>query len=182
MADDTAQAQQSAADTSTDIGTGTVTTDARDAGTGTTGNAATASAWDTLGSYDEVKKRLEFARTWEKRAKDNSDAAKKLAAMEESQKTESQRLTDRLAEAEKELAQHRIVAIRSKAARDAGLDGDMAQFLTETEPETALAQAKALAKKIQPVKPDLRQGARTTARPADDMNAWLRRQTGYDRT
>jgi hypothetical protein len=148
----------------------------------TAGAAETASPWDALGSYEDVKKRLEHARTWEKRAKENGDAAKRLTEIEESQKTEQQKLTDRLTAAEQELAGHRIREIRAQAARDAGLDADMAQFLTESEPDAALAQAKVLAKKLQPGKPDLRQGPRTTAKAPEDMNTWLRRATGHQRT
>lgn len=143
--------------------------------------AATASPWDDLGNYEDVKKRLEFSRTWEKRAKENADAAKKLADIEEANKTEAQKLQDRLAEAEKELTEHRVRAIRASAAKEAGLDGDMAEFLTATEPDTALKQAKALAKRVQPAKVDLRQGARQPTQPKDDANAWLRRAAGYDR-
>ncbi|HEX5119845.1 MAG TPA: DUF4355 domain-containing protein [Pseudonocardiaceae bacterium] len=145
-----------------------------------TGKAETASPWDDLGSYEDVKKRLEFARTWEKRAKDNASAAKKLADIEEAAKTETQKLQDRLTAAETELGQHRVREIRAKAARDAGLDADMAEFLTADEPEAAIAQAKSLAKRVQPPKPDLRQGARQNAKAPDDMNAWLRKAAGYN--
>lgn len=178
MADDATEGQQGPAE-----GAPASTKDTPPADSGATkGAAATANPWDQLGSFDDVKKRLDFARTWEKRAKDNADAAKKLAAIEESQKTETQKLTDRLSAAETELAEHRIRDVRASAAREAGLDPDMAQFLTESEPETALAQAKTLAKKLTPGKPDLRQGARATAKAPEDMNAWLRRAAGYDRT
>jgi len=141
--------------------------------------AATANPWDELGSFDDVKRSLEFSRTWEKRAKEN---AKKLAEIEESQKTEAQKLQDRLKAAETELTEHRVRDIRARAAREAGLDSDMAEFLTATEAETALKQAKALAKRVQPAKVDLRQGSRQPARAQDDANAWLRRAAGYDRT
>lgn len=178
MADDNSQAQQASADAGAASGTDGGTTESSN----TKGSAATASPWDALGDFDEVKKRLEFARTWEKRAKENSDAAKKLTALEESQKTEQQKLADRLAAAETELTVHRLREVRAQAAREAGLDPEMAQFLTETEPDAALTQAKVLAKKLQPAKPDLRQGPRSTAKAPEDMNAWLRRAAGYDRT
>jgi hypothetical protein len=147
--------------------------------TDTTPKAATATPWDDLGSFDDVKKRLEHSRTWEKRAKENADAAKKLADIEEASKTEAQKLQDRLAAAETELTEHRVRDIRARAAREAGLDTDMAEFLTASEPDTALAQAKALAKRVQPAKPDLRQGARTATQTKEDPNAWLRRAAGY---
>lgn len=177
MADDETDAQQLLTD-AVNADQQTTTTKTTD----TTTKAATASPWDDLGSYDDVKKRLEHARTWEKRAKENSDAAKKLADIEEANKTEAQKLQDKLAAAEKELSEHRVRDIRARAAKDAGLDADMAEFLTATEPETALAQAKTLAKRLQPAKADLRQGARQATQPKEDMNAWLRRAAGYGST
>lgn len=177
MSDEDNDAQQLLTD-AVNAGQQTTTTNTTD----TTQKTGTASPWDDLGSYDDVKKRLEHARTWEKRAKENADAAKKLADIEEASKTEAQKLQDRLAAAENELTEHRVNAIRARAARDAGLDSDMAEFLTATEAETALTQAKALAKRIQPAKADLRQGARQTTQPKEDMNAWLRRAAGYGRT
>jgi hypothetical protein len=137
---------------------------------------------DTTDWKAQTEKWRALARKHETAAKDNADAAKRLLEIEDSQKTEQQKLTDKLAAAEKELAGHRVLSIRAQAAREAGLDADMAQFLTESEPDSALAQAKVLAKRVQPAKPDLRQGPRTTAKPADDMNAWLRRTAGYSST
>lgn len=157
--------------------TASTATDAADKGATTDTATGDATDWKA-----QAEKWRALARKHEASSKDNASAAKRLAEIEESQKTESQKLTDKLAAAEQELAGHRVRAIRAQAARDAGLDADMAEFLTASEPETALAQAKALAKKLAPGKPDLRQGARTTAKPADDMNAWLRRATGYNRT
>lgn len=148
----------------------------------TTSTTATASPWDELGSFDDVKKQLEHARTWESRAKQNADAVKKLAAIEDAQKTETQKLADQLAAANKELDEHRGNAVRIAAAREAGLGLDMAQFITATDPDAALKQAKTLAKKIAPPKADLKQGARPAATTAQDMNAWLRRQAGYGPT
>lgn len=147
--------------------------------TTSTGTTETATPWDDLGAFEDVKKRLEFARTWEKRAKDNAAAAKKLADIEEASKTETQKLQDRLTATENDLAEYRLRDIRATAARQAGLDPEMADFLTATDPETALTQAKTLAKRVQPAKPDLRQGARPNPKAPDDMNAWLRKAAGY---
>lgn len=165
-------------DTTGTTATASTATDATDTGAATT-DTATGDATDWKA---QAEKWRALARKHEASSKDNATAAKRLADIEESQKTEQQKLSDKLAAAEQELAGHRVRDIRSQAARDAGLDADMAEFLTASEPEAALAQAKALAKKLQPGKPDLRQGARTTAKPSEDMNAWLRRATGYNRT
>lgn len=146
------------------------------------GNAATAPAWEELGSYEDVKRSLEHARLWQKRAKDNSDAATKLAQLEDAQKTEQQRLTDQLHAKETELADYRAREVRLAAVRAAGLDIDLAEFLTATEPDAAAAQAKVLAKRLTPPKADLKQGARPNATPPQDMNAWLRKAAGYTDT
>lgn len=176
MADEGNSAQQTTTETTDANQTDTATATAD-----TTAKAETASPWDELGKFDDVKKRLDFSRTWEKRAKENADAAKRLADIEEASKTETQKLQDRLKAAETELSEHRVRDIRARAAREAGLDADMAEFLTASEPETALAQAKALAKRVQPAKPDLRQGARQPTQTKEDVNAWLRRAAGYNR-
>jgi hypothetical protein len=174
--------------TTTDTGTTATTTGSTDTGTTATGTADTATSdTGTATGTDtdwqaQAEKWRTLSRKHETAAKANADAAKKLADIEDAQKTETQKLSDRLAAAEKELGEHRIRDIRMKAAREAGLDADMADFLTATEPDAALAQAKVLAKKVQPAKPDLKQGARTTAKPSEDMNAWLRRKAGYDTT
>lgn len=123
-----------------------------------------------------------LSRNHESKAKANADAAAKLAQFEESQKSEQQRLTERLASAEVELAQYRTREVRTAAAVQAGLSPDMAEYLTEVEPERALAQAKKLAERMKPAEPkpaDLRQGARGAApTPAQDPNAWLRAAAG----
>jgi hypothetical protein len=123
-----------------------------------------------------------LSRSHEGKAKSNADAAAKLAQLEDSQKSEQQRLTDRLTATEVELAQYRTREVRTAAAVQAGLSPDMAEYLTEVEPEKALAQAKKLAERLKPAEPkpaDLRQGARgAAATPAQDPNAWLRAATG----
>lgn len=60
------------------------------------------------------------AREWERRAKDNSAAAARLAQLEESQKTESQRLADaleaerrRASEAEQSLLRYRVATTKN---------------------------------------------------------------------
>lgn len=163
----------------TDTSTTATTTDTAAAGSSTTETIT----GDNKDWKAQAEKWRALARKHEATAKENAEAKTKLREIEESQKTEQQKLTDRLAEAEKELAGHRLLAIRTAAAREAGLDSDMAEYLTESDPEAALKQAKALAKRIAPSKPDLRQGARGgSAKPAEDMNAWLRRAAGYSST
>ena len=96
----------------------------------------------------KVKKALEHAREWEKRAKANADAAKRLGELEDAQKTEAQKLQEqyeevlgRASRAENDLARERV-------ARKHGLDDDLMQFLTgETEDELE-ERAKVLAERL----------------------------------
>lgn len=132
----------------------------------------------------EVDKWKGLARKHESNAKSNADAAKKYAEFEDSQKTEQQRLNDKLAAAEVELAQYRVATIRQDAAREAGLDPDLAEYITEVEPEKALEQAKRLAARIKPADPnpaDMRQGARQTAKPGLNPDDWIRQSFGVNR-
>lgn len=129
----------------------------------------------------DVDKWKALARKHEQTAKSNSDAAKRLAEIEDSQKTETQRLTDKLTAAEVELQQYRVAGVRQAAAREAGLDPDLAEYITEVEPDKALEQAKKLAARIKPAEPapaDMRQGARETAKPGGSVDDWIRASFG----
>ena len=89
------------------------------------------------------------ARKWEQRAKDNKSAADRLAAFEESQKTEAEKLADRLAEVKTETEQ---IPVKVSAALKSHLvkmheisDEDADLFLTSTDPEVLLKQAERFA-------------------------------------
>lgn len=91
------------------------------------------------------------SREWEKRAKANADAAKRLAEIEESQKSEQQKLTDAKTAAEEEAAKAKAEALRWRiAAKHKISDDDAELFLTGTDEETLERQAKALAERTQP--------------------------------
>lgn len=125
----------------------------------------------------DVEKWKTLARKHERSAKDNSAAAKKLAEIEDANKSETQRLNDQLAAAQVELQELRVDRIRAQAARDAGLDPDLAEYITAADPEQALEQAKRLAERLAAKTPkpaDLRQGVRTAAKPAASVDDWLR--------
>ena len=65
-------------------------------------------SWESLfegQNPQEVKEALENSRKWERRAKDNKDAADKLAEIEESKKTEIQKAAERAEQAEKRLSE-----------------------------------------------------------------------------
>lgn len=166
----------------TDTGTATDTNASSTASTTTTATDTETDAakdWET-----EAAKWRSLARKHETSARTNATAAKKLADIEEAQKTEQEKLLGKVSELETAIAAHRAREIQADAVHEAGLDADMAQFITETEPDKALAQAKALAKRLVPTKPDLKQGARqnTKSASADDMNAWIRNAAGYSST
>jgi len=98
---------------------------------------------------------LEFwrdqAREQEKRAKSNAAAAKKLAELEESQKTQAEKDADKVRKAEAEVAsvpakvaealKEHLVALHKIDAEEAEL------FLTATDPEQLLKQVAALVAK-----------------------------------
>jgi hypothetical protein len=90
----------------------------------------------------------EKAREQERRAKANAEAARRLAELEESQKTDAQKAADKLAAAEAEVAavpakvaealREHLVTLHSIDEQDAEL------FLTGTTPELVLKQAARL--------------------------------------
>lgn len=82
----------------------------------------------------------------EKQAKANADAARRLAEIEESQKTEAQKTADRLAAAEKDAADARAEALRLRIASKFGIgDEDADLFLSGTDEATLTRQAERLA-------------------------------------
>jgi predicted phage tail protein len=88
------------------------------------------------------------AREQEKRAKENADAAKRLAEIEDAQKTEAEKTADRIAKADAEVAsvpakvsdalRTHLVELHKIEAEDAEL------FLTATEPDLLLKQVTRL--------------------------------------
>jgi len=88
------------------------------------------------------------AREQEKRAKENADAAKRLTALEDAQKSETEKAADRIAKAEAEVAgvpakvsealRTHLVALHKIDSEDAEL------FLTAAEPDLLLKQVTRL--------------------------------------
>lgn len=88
------------------------------------------------------------ARKWESRAKENAakaraneQAAARLAEIEEANKTEAQKLADRLAAAEAKAAQAELKALRAEVAQTKGVP---AELLTGTNLDELTAAADAL--------------------------------------
>lgn len=88
------------------------------------------------------------ARKWEARAKENhskakahEDAARRLAEIEESQKTEAQKAQERLEAAEKRAAELELKATRAEVAAETGVP---VSLLTGSTREEIAASAEAL--------------------------------------
>ena len=106
------------------------------------------------------------AKKWETRAKENKSAADRLAQLEESQKTEQQKLMERAEAAERERDAVRTEALRLRIAADKGLTPKQAARLRGSSEEELLADADELLAEFPtgPRRPsgDVGQGARDT--------------------
>lgn len=108
------------------------------------------------------------AKKWETRAKENKTAAERLAQMEESQKTEQQKLMERAEAAERERDEVRTEALRLRIAHEKGLTPKQAARLRGSSEEELLADADDLLSEFGPAGPrrpvgDVDQGARVAA-------------------
>lgn len=82
------------------------------------------------------------AREQEKRAKENAEAAKRLAEFEESQKTEAQKIADRAAAAERARDEALADGLRYKAAAKHGIDEDHFDLLGSGDEEAISGRAE----------------------------------------
>lgn len=123
------------------------------------------------------------SREWEKRAKANADAAKRLAEIENSQKSEAERNADRIKQLENDAAEARREALRFKVASKHGISAEDADlFLTGSNEETLTKQAERL-KDRTPAVTSFEHGTRTPAAAQsgnDHMNARIRRAAGRE--
>lgn len=86
------------------------------------------------------------AREQEKRAKENAEAAKRLAEIEDANKSDAERAAGRIAELEEALRKQSTEALRFKVASKFGIgDEDADLFLTGSDEETLTKQAERLA-------------------------------------
>lgn len=88
-------------------------------------------------AQDDVDWKAE-ARKWEKRAKANAAAAKRLAEIEEAQKSEAERVAERLAKAERAAAEAEARALRREIALENNLSKDDAALLDAVSDEDAM--------------------------------------------
>ena len=120
------------------------------------------------------------SREWEKRAKANADAARRLAEIEESQKSEAQRAQEALAAAQSEAEKAKSEALRWRVGVAAGLPADAIGRLQGATEEELAADAQQLASLLAPQRPPGRpvEQLQTTAsgpEPApQDVDAWIR--------
>ena len=95
---------------------------------------------------DKLRKESAKYRT---EAKANAEAAKRLAELEESQKTEAQKQAERIAELEKQIEGATVQALRARMAAKYQIDPEDADlFLTGTNEETVESQAKRLSERV----------------------------------
>lgn len=133
-------------------------------------------------SFDEayVKKLRDEAAKYRTEAKANADAAKRLAEIEEANKTEAQKQADRLATLERETQAAKAEALRFKIASKFQInDEDAELFLTGTDEDTLTKQAERLAQRNEEAgkprapKPDPNQGRTPNGTPLDPRSADL---------
>lgn len=88
------------------------------------------------------------ARKWEARAKENSDAAAKLAALEDEQKTEAQKKADALTRAQAKIAEYeareQVAAWKAEVSAETGVPADALAGNTREEIEAHAAILKPL--------------------------------------
>lgn len=118
-------------------------------GTGESNDTSKSEQTDTTsGEKTEVDWKAK-AREWEKRAKENSSAAARLAELEESQKSEAQKLADAKTAAEQAAAEAKADALRWRIAAKHGITDDDAElFLTGSDEGTLTKQAERLTERI----------------------------------
>jgi hypothetical protein len=109
--------------------------------------------------------------------------AAKLQQIEDGQKTEAQKLNDQLAAQSIELQELRVEKIRRAAASAAGLDPDLAEFITAADEGEATEQARKLAERLKAntrsTAPDFKQGTRSTPPPTRSRDELLRGLAGF---
>lgn len=95
------------------------------------------------------------AREWERRAKENKTAADELTAIKESQKSEADKVAERLAEAERKAAEAEARVLRREVALEHKLSTEDAALLDTITDEDAM---RALAKRLAAVESDNKHG------------------------
>ena len=121
---------------------------------GTGAQAAQPSEPQTV-TREEYDKLLAESRKWESRAKENREAAKRLAEMEEANKSDAEKLADatkRAEEAEAKIAEYERAAERAEAIREVaaerGIDADILARMAGDTREEIEGNAEFIAAKL----------------------------------
>ena len=99
---------------------------------------------DPAAEVDRLRAELRKARHWEERAKANADAAERLKEIEDSKKTELEKLTEQQAAAERRAAEAEQRAMRLEVAAAKGLTPAQAKRLVGTTVDELEADAEEL--------------------------------------
>lgn len=117
------------------------------------------------------------ARKWQQRAQENFEARKRLNELEESQKSEAEKVADRLRQAQEEAQQARADAARFRIAAEHRLSTEDAELLTGDEDamkRLAARLAAAAEASASPRTPRPNPAQREGDAPADDKDAQAR--------
>lgn len=126
----------------------------------------------------EAEKWKGLSRKNEEQAKANSAAAKRLAEIEESNKSAEEKAAERTRVAEQTAASSAAEAAKLRVALTKGLPADLVDRLVGSTPEELAEDADRLLALIKPSAPSFDAGARTTAAAPTDMNALIRSKAG----
>lgn len=131
---------------------------------------------DPKSDTDEVEKWKALAKKHEQRAKENAEAALKLKALEDRDKSESDKLAERIAVAERRAAEAEAKALRFEVATETGVKARWLSGSTREELEAAAAEyladhPPANGTNPAPAKPveDLRGGGEPAEGPEPDI-------------
>lgn len=126
--------------------------------------------WES--KYREMQ---EHSRLWEKRAKDNKAAAEKLAEIEDRDKSEAERMSERLDELTRERDTAVMASVRASVALEYGLGKDDAElFLTASDEDTMRRQAEELSKRVVRKSPeDRNQGVSGDRSTKESASQWF---------
>lgn len=119
------------------------------------------------------------AREWEKRAKENSTAAKRLSEIEEASKTEQQKLAERAEAAERQAADAQREMARLRVLSEVALPADLHEFVVGNDEDELRAKAQKLKAQFAADQRsvDVGQGPRGTD-SLPNMNSLIRRAVG----
>lgn len=133
--------------------TDTTGTDVDVTATDTKTTTDTTDTTTTVDPMAEVEKWKALARKNEQRAKENAEAAKRLAEFEDAQKTENQKALERAEAAEKRAAELEIQALRNDVALRKGLTATQAKRLVGSTLEELEADADELLADLKNARP-----------------------------